>query len=337
MGHVKHSITLYGFGDRYVSGAYTFEDILVKAKKLGGDGIEVVAPQMVPGHPNPSEEWISYFKDACENYELDPVCYSIYVDSGKHKNRFLYEHERLAESIHEMETAKRLGFKIVRSQDALLPTTMEKLLPYAEALGIHLAVEMHGPWHPSAPLFQQYLELFRKADSPYLGVVPDFSAFNSCTTDLILNSLPADCFHKDILIQANECLATTEIPVDEIEQMILNMGGDELDIEIFRAKLAGTGPNAKMKMNIWRTHPEFDGFRDFLKYTKYVHGKFWFVDENYKEKSVMYPQFIKIMKEERFNGFIASEYEGSMFDPTISDEDQIARHIIILEKLWEAV
>ncbi len=77
MSRLKHGITLYGFGGSYVHGNATLEDVLQKAKDIGCDGIEIVAPQMVQGHPNPSVEWMDSFKDLCAKYELDPVCYSI--------------------------------------------------------------------------------------------------------------------------------------------------------------------------------------------------------------------------------------------------------------------
>ena len=83
-----------------------------------------------------------------------------------------------------------------------------------------------------------------------------------------------------------------------------------------------------------RTKADYDGFRALLKYSKYMHGKFRYVDENLNCPGINYPKFVKIMKEENYQGFIASEYEGTGFDQEISDEDQIARHIKMLEKLW---
>ena len=60
---MRHSITLYGFGYHYMRGEYTLEDVLKKTKKLGAQGFEIVAPQMVEGHPNPSEYWMESFKE----------------------------------------------------------------------------------------------------------------------------------------------------------------------------------------------------------------------------------------------------------------------------------
>lgn len=335
MSKLKHSITLYGFGNRYVRGLCTFDEVMQKAKRMGGDGIELVAPQMVPGHPNPSDAWIEYFKDSCAENGLDPVCYSVYIDNGKHKGRYLYEAERMTDTIASMEYAKRMGFKIVRSQDPLLPSTMEKLLPYAEELGIHLTIELHGPYTPSTPLFQEYAELFERKSSDYLGVVMDFSAFSSGAPSNCLEIIPEGICNKALLYEINRLYATTEIPEEDLIQKILSEGGDEVDVHIAKRRIFSIDAStARMGTPHWRTHPDFEGFRKLLKYSKYIHGKFYHMEKDLTCPGIDYPSFVKIMKEENYSGYIASEYEGDRFDNTVDDEAQIRLHIQMLDKLW---
>ena len=334
MGKLNHSITLYGFGYHYMRGEYSLEDVLKKTKALGADGFEIVAPQMVDGHPNPSESWMESFKELYQKYELTPVCYSIYIDSGKHKGRFLNEAERLSGTINEMEYAKKMGFSVVRSQDALLPKTMEKLLPYAEELDLHLAIELHGPYSPSTPVFQEYAELFEKKNSPYLGVVMDYSAFSSGPPATVLDQFPDDVCHKELLHKIRKLFTTTEIPVEDLTKMILDEGGDEVDVLIAEKKIYTGLMNEKMGTIYYRTHPDYEGFRRLLKWSKYMHGKFWHVDDDLNCDEIDYPGFVKIMKEEDYQGFIASEYEGSNFSKKYNDEDQLALHIKMLDQLW---
>lgn len=336
MSKLKHSITLYGFANRYVRGLCTFEEVMQKAKNMGGDGIELVAPQMTPGHPNPSDEWIDHFKESCAINGLAPVCYSIYIDNGKHKGRYLYEAERMTDTITGMENAKKMGFKIVRSQDPLLPSTMEKLLPYAEELGIHLSVELHGPYTPATPVFQEYAELFERKQSDYLGVVMDFSAFASGAPANCLTIIPDGVCNKELLYKINELYASTEIPEEKLIQMIYDGGGDDADVYVAKRRIFSINPvNARMGTPYWRTHPDYEGFTNLLKYSKYMHGKFYFVKEDLTCPDIDYPGFIKIMKENGYSGYIASEYEGDRFDNTISDEEQVSRHIKMLDRLWD--
>lgn len=338
MNGIKSSITLFGFTDKFVRREYTLEDVLRVTKSIGADGLEVVAPQMIRSHPNPDDEWIAYFKDLCQKYELDPVCYSIYVDNGKYKGRFMTEPERMAATIRDMENAKKMGFKFVRSQDALLPATMEKLLPYAEELDLHLCIELHAPYSPSSPLFREYEEVFERNDSEHLGVVMDFSAFVAGAPSTVLNRIPDDACHKDLLRKLMERFEQTEIPEEELIRMLRDEGGDDVDEMIARKKLfTGLAPDGKTGLNYYRTHPDYEGFRRLLRWSKYIHGKFWYVDEDLNCPGVDYPGFVKIMKEEGYNGYVASEYEGHLYDPTIDDEEQIGRHIRMMKKLWDEV
>lgn len=334
MAGLKHSVTLFGFG--YIRGEATFDEILKKVKSLGADGFEIVSPQMIDGHPNPSADWMARFQASCEEYEMTPVCYSIYMDNGKHKGRFLTEAERMSATINEMEYAKRMGFSIVRSQDALLPSTMKKLLPYAEELDLHLAVELHGPYSPSTPVFQEYAALFEETQSPHLGIVMDFSAFAAGAPATVLDAFPDDVCHKEVLKKIHHLFNTTEIPECDLVKMIYDEGGDEADELIAKNKIfTGLEPGGKMGTVHYRTKPDFDGFRKLLKYSKYMHGKYWHVDDRLHCEEIDYPAFLKIMKEENYQGFIASEYEGMRFSPQYDESDQIKRHIQMLDKMWE--
>ncbi len=177
MSQIKHSITLYSFARRYGNSIYSFEDCMAEASRMGGQGIELVAAQMMPGYPYLDKEFKTLFMRLCDKYELNPVCYSAYIDLGIRKDKVMTDHEKYDSTIRDLEIAYELGFKIVRSQFSLTPVIMEKCLPFAEKLGIHLSVELHTPHVPSTPIWQEYLALFEKADSPYLGVVPDMSSF----------------------------------------------------------------------------------------------------------------------------------------------------------------
>ena len=164
----------------------------------------------------------------------------------------------------------------------------------------------------------------------------DFSAFASGAPLTALNAFPEDIYHKKLLMKIRHLFETTEIPEEELVEMIYNQGGDDVDVLLARRKIfSGLEPGGKIGTVYHRTHPDYEGFRRLLKYSKYIHGKFWFIDENLNCPGLNYRQFVQIMKEEKYSGYVASEYEGHIFDPTIDNEEQIARHIRMMEKLWE--
>jgi sugar phosphate isomerase/epimerase len=322
MAKLKHSITLYGFGNKYSHEVWSFEDCMVHAKELGGDGIELVAVQMMPSYPSEDPKWNDYFKDLCQKYGLNPVCYSAYIDLGMRSDRDMDTDEKYDCTIRDLEIAYDLGFKILRSQFALTPEVMEKCLPYAEKLGIHLAVELHGPHVPSTPIWQDFLKLFQRANSPYLGVVPDMSSFTFAPPKTLLNNYEPGK-EKDICQKLVEAF---------------NKGSSQQDLEALNRNLGGSDDNnsfiEQLFYRYFRDSVDYDGLAALLKYSKYIHGKFWYIDENLDCFGIDYPRIVKLIKESGFDGFIASEFEGNGFDSQLDDMEQIRRHIKMLDKLW---
>ena len=162
----------------------------------------------------------------------------------------------------------------------------------------------------------------------------DYSAFSSGPPATVLDQFPDDVCHKELLHKIRKLFTTTEIPVEDLTKMILDEGGDEVDVLIAEKKIYTGLMNEKMGTIYYRTHPDYEGFRRLLKWSKYMHGKFWHVDDDLNCDEIDYPGFVKIMKEEDYQGFIASEYEGSNFSKKYNDEDQLALHIKMLDQLW---
>ena len=175
---IELCLTLYAFSSEYTTGRYTLEDCLAKAHELGYTGIELVASQMVPGYPNPSREWMDEFAAMLKKYELQPVCYSAYIDMGIHSDRDLTEDEIIQFTLNDMTYAKYMGFQLVRTQHAISPKIFRAMQPYAKTIGMPLTIEMHAPHTPDVPEWKEYLEIMKNSEG-WLGVVPDFSGRRS--------------------------------------------------------------------------------------------------------------------------------------------------------------
>ena len=88
---IRYGVTLYSYSNEYVNGILSFEEILRTVKAQGYTGIELVASQMVPGYPYPSDEWLAQLKALLEEIGLEPVCWSAYIDMGIRSDRDLTE------------------------------------------------------------------------------------------------------------------------------------------------------------------------------------------------------------------------------------------------------
>ena len=112
---------------------------------MGFKAIELVAAQMIPEYPYPGKEWIAEFRNLVEKYDLEPLCYSAYIDMGIYSNRDLTEEEIFNFILNNMIYAKEMGFKFVRTQHAISPKIFKMMKPYCEEIGVKLAIEMHEP------------------------------------------------------------------------------------------------------------------------------------------------------------------------------------------------
>lgn len=322
MNSLKHSITLYAFANKYANFEYSFEDCMRIAGELGADGIELVGAQMLPSYPYCSPEFEAEFKNLVGKYNLKPVCYSAYIDLGVRSDRDMNHAEIFDSTIRDLKIAKDLGFSILRSQYSITPKIMEECLPYAEALGIHLAVEMHGPHVPKTPIWQEYLELFQRKNSPYIGIVPDMSSFLEIPPPTFLNNEPEGPEKKRFRKIVDAFCAEKE--KDELLALNLDIGGGE----------NGEALIEELFYRYFRKHVDYPGLAAFLPYTKYIHGKFYYVNEQLESPGIDYSRIVGIIKDSGFTGYIASEYEGDQFDLELDEIDQIKRHIRMMKKLW---
>lgn len=109
---------------------------------------------------------------------------------------------------------------------------------------------------------------------------------------------------------------------EEVEKL----GGEKVEIEA-----------AERLANSIYDNPEW--IKEILPYTKHCHAKFYEMTEDYREPSIDYTEAIRILKENNWDGYISSEYEGQRqyFDMgceiVMDSVEQLRRHHVLLKKL----
>jgi sugar phosphate isomerase/epimerase len=315
---IELCLTLYALSAEYTTGRFTLEDCLKKAHEMGYTGIEMVASQMIPEYPHPSGEWMDTFILLMEKYKLTPVCYSAYIDMGTHSDRDLNENEIIQSTIDDMCYAKYMGFQLVRTQHAISPKIFKNMKPYAEKIGIKLAIEMHHPHNPEVPEWKEYLKIMKDSEG-WLGVVPDFSIF-------------AEHPHKLNIIQAVEDYGCRREKVDEI----IKKHGSYIKKEML---LAGDYTEAEKKFieDVYSTYGKahFEWLDMVLPYTMYIHGKFWYLGEDEIDTTIPCDKLLPIIKKSGFTGFMASEYEGHHYNDKLDSCEQLQRWINMSNRILE--
>lgn len=316
---IKLGVSLYSFSAEFIHEKLDLEGVLKKARDLGYKGVEIVAAQMVPEYPYPSNEWLDWFKGKLAQYELEPVCWSAYIDMGIRSDRDLTEDEIIRFTVNDLIYAKRAGFPLVRTQHAISPAIYKKMIPYCKKLGVKLAIEMHHPHHPEVPVWEEYLELMKGEGKGWLGIVPDFSIFQTMPHKLYLDQALSFGCRRDKL--------------DEIVELHRQGAGEAAlesrgfnEIELHTAKEMFAKFSAPAKLEQWK---------DIIECTLYIHGKFYYLENGGHDPCIPYEEILAEIKRLGYKGYIASEYEGHHFDETVDSAIQLERFVSMCTKILD--
>ncbi|MCD8156635.1 MAG: sugar phosphate isomerase/epimerase [Clostridiales bacterium] len=314
---IKYGVTLYSYSNEFTNGDLTFEEILRMVKAQGYTGIEIVAAQMVPGCPYPSDEWLEGLKSLLAEIGLEPVCWSAYVDMGIRADRDLTEDEIIQFTVNDLICAKKAGFPLVRTQHAISPKIFRQMIPFCRDLDMKLTIEMHHPHHPNVPVWKEYLELMRGEGKGVLGVVPDMSIFQNHPHALWIKEVLGAGVRRDVLDRMLKLHAQ-----GASEEEIL--AGELTDIEKFYGKELIEDYNGATKV---------EQLPDLLDCAFYIHGKFYYINEELKEIAIPYEEILPTIRDCGYSGYMACEYEGHHHDTTVSAVEQLDRYVQMCDKL----
>lgn len=316
---IKLGVSLYSFSTEYIQEKLDLEGVLKKTHDMGYKGVEIVAAQMVPEYPYPSDEWLYMFRDLLKKYDLEPVCWSAYIDMGIRSDRDLSEDEIFQFTLNDLIYAKKAGFPIVRTQHAISPKVFRQMIPYCKELGVKLTIEMHHPHHPEVPVWKEYFEIMRNEGKGVLGFVPDFSIFQTTPHKLYLEQAVNDGCRPEKLEEIVKLHQTTK-DLDAVKN------GDFNEQEKFVAEEMFGKFTAPAKIS---------QIKDFIDCAFYIHGKFYYLDNDDHDPCIPYEEIIAEIKKAGYKGYIASEFEGHHFDDIIDSEKQLRHFVTLNTKLLE--
>lgn len=316
MSDIKLGISLYSFSTEFIHEKLDFEGILKKAHDMGYQGVEIVAAQMVPEYPYPSDAWLCECKALLAKYELEPVCWSAYIDMGIRGDRDLTEEEIIQFTVNDLIYAKKAGFPMVRTQHAISPKIFRQMIPFCKQLGVKLTIEMHHPHHPEVPVWKEYFEIMKGEGRGWLGFVPDFSIFQTMPHKLYLDQAISFGCRPEKLAQI------VELHRQRADYSVV-ANGDFNDIEKHTAEEMFAKFSAPARMEQWK---------DMIDCAFYMHGKFYYLDNDDHDPCIPFEEIVAEVKRLGYSGYIASEYEGHHFDETIDSEEQLRHFVSLMTK-----
>lgn len=313
--NIKLGVSLYSMTTDYVKKNLDLEGCLKSVADMGFKGIEIVAAQMVPEYPNPSDRWLGEFRDLLQKYDLQPVCYSAYIDMGMRADRDMSREEIMQYTFNDMVYAKKAGFQMIRTQHAISPEILEAMVPACEQLDMKLTIEMHHPHHPKVPVWEKYIELMNKYE--HLGVVPDFSIFQDTPHRLLVERLIRAGFREDKLNAVLKAHKAGQPWNDAARELQLTAEESEFTEALYE-KFTPT--------------PLDEALETLIPVSPYIHGKFYILDNGEFDPCIPYDKILPKIKELGYKGFIAAEYEGHHFDMTVDTRQQLANYASIFRK-----
>jgi sugar phosphate isomerase/epimerase len=300
MSNIKVGATLYCWTNEYATGNMSFRDIVKAAAKIGCEGYEIVATQMIPSYPHVSDAFLAEVNRLKDETGIGPVSYGANCDRGMLPDRNLTEDEMLNMAIVDVQSAHKLGCHVMRAQYLMGPNVLERLEPYARMYDVKVGIEIHNPETPSTPVIREYEAMMERVGSPYIGFVPDFGCF----------ATKPNKPYWDAALAAGAPL--------ELLEMAAQMRYDDVPMEEAQARLAAAGANGAVFGAFsgmygfvqFSKNPDFEGLKRIMKHCVHFHGKFHYLYENGEEASIPYDDVVSIIRDSDFEGFIVAENEN---------------------------
>ena len=322
---IKRGVSLYSFQEEYFLGKLDVEACLRRLPEFGATGVEVLGEQMFHGFPNLTDRQVAQWQGWLDQFGLIPVCHDMFLDTKRYKHRLLNFEESVEAVVRDIRFAARLGCTVMRMIVITPPEVMAASLRYAERYNVKLLLEVHSPWHFGHEWIQRHLEVMHRADSPYLGLMPDLGIF-------------VRRFPRIICARAIRDGATPGL----VEQIVGTYDGKG-DVAGLPARIEAAGGNAcdiglaRMVGHYCDIDPR--EMLDHMRFIGHVHAKFYEMLEDGTEYSIPYDEIIAVLKQGGYDGYLSSEYEGNRHIQDAYPVDsigQVRRHQAMLARLIAA-
>jgi sugar phosphate isomerase/epimerase len=311
----------------------TVESVMADISDMGGEYVELLAGQDVPGYPNPSEAWVNQWHSWLDKYNLKPSAYDLYTWAEFFRDRRATQDEVFDLLVTDLKLAKRLGFPWIRMQVPSFPEDapanlkgdeltywlrerqdlkpgskkfLERATRYAEDNGLKLAIELHAPITLDSSYVKGLVDLIEEMKTKNLGFNVDFSIFMWRPARATVEGLIQQGAKPEIIeyiIQAYRDRLGAFKTIEEVKKM----GGGKVEQDY--ASDAGIFD---------QSYSDPKELKTIAPYIIYSHAKFYDMMEDLTEYSIPYTEILQEFKNNKVECVLSSEYEGRNPDYSVS-------------------
>ena len=374
MGKIKRGVSLYSYQQAQFFKELDLEGQIreVGTNLYGADGIELLDEMALRKYPNPPEEFYDQWFGWMEKYGTTPVTMDVFCDVLQFRDHVMSISECADRLKSDIRLAKRLGFKNVRTLATTPVEVMIEALPVAEELDIKLGKEIHAPIPINGQYVNEIVEYAQKTGTKHLGLVPDWGIFAFRPSEVTLDwyvrqgakrescDIVTELCMDNYLGKSNELndIDLSLYTAGNVESMFhryLKHGDAPADLipafQKMQKLVVDNVPNYTdidfevMGQALLLSRTKAEDLKAILPQIVSIHGKFYNMSEipgkpgTYQDIAIDYEGPIKFLKENGYEGYINSEYEGQRrfqdrgVEDLISEVDQVRKHQEMLKRL----
>lgn len=315
---IELGVTLFSLAYPFYKGELDLEGCLRTVSGIGYQGVEIVAPQMIPNYPAPDDHFCGWFRDKLSEYGLKGYAYGSYIDMTRFNGRNLTEDEMFAHTLQDIMTAAKLGFASVKSNVSMTPRVLERLAPVAAGLGVWIGLELHAPNHCRDEAWEPMFRVFERVGADVAGVVPDTGIFAAHPHKLFQDEAVEAGVSRprlELMLSAHREKLTQEQAARELGRM------SDTEMTVLRNMYGEFSPAPLSDLDY------------MLPWSRYMHGKYFYLDDEARDDCVPFPDIVRKMKDNGFHGAISAEYEGYFHDVSIDSVEQVRRFSRMMKPL----
>lgn len=324
---IKLATSLFSYAYEWNSGKFTLEDVIAETRKRDlGTGLEIIGFQSLRGFPYVSDETVKEVKHLLDKYEFEPVALDANIDVGIRRHAKMSVDETVEYIKPQILAAQQLGFPILRCQTTAPAEVYQKLVPFAEKANVIMGIELHTPYSVDHPSVIEMTQMFREMQTHVLGFVPDMGTCMRAIPDALLTSFKASGVTDEMIAITKEIWQKnipTPAKFGELAQTLIPMGATPP--QIGRLNMAFS-MNGRQPVERWK---------EIIPWTVHLHGKFYGFDENGDEPSIDYAKIFQVFTNGGYDGYIASEYEGSAFTDEFDAFDQVEKQHKLFKRILQ--
>lgn len=320
---IKRGVSLYSFQEEVFLGQMSVDDCVAFAASIGAKGIEILPEQNMPSFPDISDREIAQWQEMMARHGTELTCYDMFLDTKVRKDRLMTDDEQVASIRRDLILCNKLGIRNMRVLVFVRPDILERCVPYAEELDIHMGVEVHAPWHMEHAWILRTVDVADRLGTKHLGLLPDMGIF-------MKNYPPV---FRDRFIRQGARPDVVQFILDQHAQKIMA----EYTIYEVAVKMKGNRAEVAMAETL-RHHPYANPrrIRDFIPYFRHIQAKFYEMDADCTDPTHAYEEVIYELVAGGWDGYLSSEYEGNRWVQDVQPVDsceQVRRQHVMFDRL----